>query len=108
MPSAECFFSYLFAVPRAIFLTLRFKDPRGAVRLAFGVAFLRAVRLAFLRSSLLSDFVFAMDFRSEIKDELSSTVIQRPTKTVILSRAFRRRISRKTFNLKCSGAAFPR
>jgi len=60
MPSAECLLFYLFAVPRAIFLTLRFKDPRGVVRFAFGVAFLRAVRLAFLRSSLLSDCVFAM------------------------------------------------
>ena len=47
-------------MPRAIFFTLRFKDPRGAVRFAFGAAFLRAARLTFLRSSLLSDFVFAM------------------------------------------------
>lgn len=52
--------AYRFAVPRAIFFTLRFNEPRGAVRLALGAAFLRAARLAFLRSSLLSDFVFAI------------------------------------------------
>ena len=54
---------YLFAVPRANFFTLRFCEPRGAVRLAFGVAFLRAARFAFLRSSLLSDFVFAIELQ---------------------------------------------
>jgi hypothetical protein len=56
---------YRFAVPRTIFFTLRFREPRGAVRFALGVAFLRAARLAFLRSSLLSDFVFAINFQSE-------------------------------------------
>jgi hypothetical protein len=57
---AECLF-YLFAVPRANFFTLRLVEPRGVVRFALGAAFLRAVRLTFLRSSLLSDFVFAID-----------------------------------------------
>lgn len=51
---------YRLAAPRAIFFILRFSEPRGAVRFAFAGAFLRAVRFAFLRSSLLSDFVFAM------------------------------------------------
>ena len=54
---------YLFAVPRAIFFTLRFWEPRGVVRLALGAAFLRAARFAFLRSSLLSDFVFAIELQ---------------------------------------------
>jgi len=54
--------SYRFAVPRTIFFTMRFVDPRGVVRFAFGAAFLRAVRFAFLRSSLLSAFVFAILF----------------------------------------------
>jgi len=35
------------------------------VRLALGAAFLRAARFDFLRSSLLSDFVFAIEFQSE-------------------------------------------
>jgi hypothetical protein len=35
------------------------------VRFALGAAFLRAVRFVFLRSSLLSDFVFAIEFQSE-------------------------------------------
>jgi hypothetical protein len=56
----EFFRAYLFAVPRTIFFTLRLSEPRGAVRFALGAAFLRAARLAFLRSSLLSVFVFAM------------------------------------------------
>ncbi len=56
---------YLFAVPRAIFFTLRFWEPRGVVRLAFGAAFLRAARFAFFRSSLLSDFVFAIELQFE-------------------------------------------
>jgi hypothetical protein len=34
--------------------------PRGVVRFAFGVAFLRAVRRAFLRSSFGRALVFAM------------------------------------------------
>ena len=37
---------------------------RGTVRFALGAAFLRAVRFAVLRSSLLSDFVFAIEFQS--------------------------------------------
>jgi len=55
---------YLFAVPRTIFFILRFAEPRGTVRFALGAAFLRAVRFAVLRSSLLSDFVFAIEFQS--------------------------------------------
>jgi hypothetical protein len=51
---------YRFEVPRAIFLTLRFALPRAPVRFAFGAAFLRAVRFAFLRSSFESELVFAM------------------------------------------------
>jgi hypothetical protein len=62
---ANRYFFYRFAVPRAIFFILRFAEPRGTVRLALGVAFLRAARFAFLRSSLLSDFVFAIEFQSE-------------------------------------------
>ena len=52
-------------MPRAIFFILRFAEPRGTVRFALGAAFLRAVRFAVLRSSLLSVFVFAIDFQSE-------------------------------------------
>jgi hypothetical protein len=52
---------YRFAWPRAIFFTLRFAEPRGTVRLAFGAAFFRAARFAFLRSSLLSFLVLAMN-----------------------------------------------
>jgi hypothetical protein len=59
MLTADCWV-YRLAVPRTIFLTLRFMEPRAAVRLAFGAAFLRAVRRAFLRSSLLNFFVFAI------------------------------------------------
>ena len=61
LPGAAC---YRFAVPRTIFFTLRLAEPRGTVRFALGAAFLRAVRFTFLRSSLLSDFVFAMKFQS--------------------------------------------
>src|SRR4051794_6590171 len=46
---------YRLLVPRTIFFTLRFAEPRGVVRLPSGLvlsAFLRAVRLAFLRSTL--------------------------------------------------------
>ena len=50
-------------MPRAIFFTLRFWEPRGVVRFALGVAFFRAARFAFLRSSLLSDFVFAIELQ---------------------------------------------
>ena len=52
--------SYRLAVPRASFFTLRFSEPRGAVRFALAGCFLRAARLAFLRSSLLNFLVFAM------------------------------------------------
>jgi hypothetical protein len=54
---------YLFAAPRTIFLTLRFLEPRAYSRGFSGFSvftFLRAVRFDFLRSSLLSFFVFAM------------------------------------------------
>src|SRR5882724_4392500 len=54
---------YLLAVPRTSFFTLLFLEPRAYSRglSGFSVArFLRAVRLAFLRSSLLNFLVFAM------------------------------------------------
>ena len=60
-PNAKRLLPYRFAVPRVIFFTLRFNDPRGAVRLALGAAFLRAVRRACLRSALLSFLVLAMN-----------------------------------------------
>src|SRR5207248_5892563 len=75
---------YRLAVPRTIFFTLRFAEPRGTARLAFAGAFLRAARLDFLRSSLLRDFVFAIEFLcdefaiSEFWKELYETVILRP------------------------------
>jgi hypothetical protein len=48
--------------PRTSFFTFFFCDPRGTVRFALGAAFLRAARLTFLRSSLLSIvFVFAIE-----------------------------------------------
>jgi hypothetical protein len=56
--------AYRLDAPRTIFFTLRLADPRGTVRLPSGFSvfcFLRAVRLAFLRSSLLKLFVFAMN-----------------------------------------------
>src|ERR1700733_3709654 len=59
-PSAA---SYLFAAPRTIFLTFRFFAARASSRGFSGLSvftFLRDVRFAFLRSSLLSVFVFAM------------------------------------------------
>jgi hypothetical protein len=66
MPSAKCQSAglrYRFAVPRTIFFTLRFFDPR-AYSLGFRgfsvFTFLRDARLDFLRSSLVSFFVFAM------------------------------------------------
>jgi len=42
--------------PRAIFLTFFLLEPRGVVRFALGAAFLRAVRLSFLRSALSVTF----------------------------------------------------
>src|SRR5207244_7298241 len=57
---------YLFAVPRASFCTLRFFEPRAYSRLASGFSalrFLRAARLDFLRSSLLSAAVLAISPR---------------------------------------------
>jgi hypothetical protein len=51
---------YRFEVPRASFFTLRFMEPRAAVRLALGAAFFRDARRAFLRSSLLKVLVFAI------------------------------------------------
>jgi hypothetical protein len=56
--------SYLFACPRANFLTLRFCDPRAYSRGLSGCSvlrFLRAARFTFLRSSLLSADVLAMN-----------------------------------------------
>ena len=55
---------YRFDCPRTIFLTFAFFDPRAYSRGFNGFAvlrFFRAVRFAFLRSSLLSAVVFAMD-----------------------------------------------
>jgi hypothetical protein len=55
---------YRFAWPRANFLTFGFFDPRGYSRGFSGLSvlrFLRAVRFAFFRSSLLSAVVFAMN-----------------------------------------------
>ena len=60
MPIAD---SYRFAVPRAIFFTLRLAEPRAYSRGFSGFSvlrFLRDARLFFLRSSLLSVLVFAM------------------------------------------------
>jgi hypothetical protein len=51
---------YLFAVPRAIFLTFCFCDPRAYSRGFLGASFLRDARFAFLRSSLLNALVFAI------------------------------------------------
>lgn len=62
-PHHRCCF-YRFAWPRANFLTFGFFDPRGYSRGFSGLSalrFLRAVRLAFLRSSLLNFVVFAMN-----------------------------------------------
>jgi hypothetical protein len=61
--------------PREAFLTLRLLLPRGVVRFAFGVAFLRAVRLAFLRSSLERVLVFAM-FVLGLQDDYESKSIE--------------------------------
>ena len=58
-----CAANYRFAWPRASFFTLRFCDPRAYSRGLSGFSaffFFRAARLDFLRSSLLSFFVFAM------------------------------------------------
>jgi hypothetical protein len=55
---------YRFAAPRTIFFTLRFFDPRAYSRGFSGFSaftFLRDVRFAFFRSSLVSFFVFAMN-----------------------------------------------
>src|SRR5437868_1911916 len=60
-PNAKRLLPYRFAVPRVIFFTLRFSEPRGAVRLALGAAFLRAARRAFLRSSFFNFLVLAMN-----------------------------------------------
>ena len=60
--NAKCWF-YRLDVPRTSFFTLRFFDPRAYSRGFNGFSvllFLRAVRFAFLRSSLLSVAVFAM------------------------------------------------
>src|SRR5207248_2642849 len=51
---------YRFAVPRTIFLTFCFFEPRRYSRGFLGACFLRAARLAFLRSSRLSFLVLAM------------------------------------------------
>jgi hypothetical protein len=64
--------SYRFAVPRTIFFTLRFAEPRAYSRGLSGLSvffFLRTARFAFLRSTLVSFFVFAMNavYRSPSK-----------------------------------------
>jgi len=62
VPNAKCRL-YRLAAPRTIFLTLRFFDPRAYSRGFSGFSaftFFRDVRFAFLRSSLVSFFVFAM------------------------------------------------
>jgi hypothetical protein len=64
MPNAKRqLLPYLLDWPRAIFFTLRFREPRGNARFFGGFSslrFLRAARLAFLRSSLLNFAVLAM------------------------------------------------
>ena len=52
--------AYRLLCPRTIFLTFFLAEPRAWVRFAFGAAFLRAARFAFLRSSAESFDVFAM------------------------------------------------
>jgi hypothetical protein len=55
---------YRFDCPRTIFFTFCFFDPRAYSRGFCGLSvlrFFRAVRFAFLRSSLLSAVVFAMN-----------------------------------------------
>ena len=47
-----------FGAPGPFFFILRFWEPRSAVDLGLGGCFLRAARLAFLRSSLDRFFVF--------------------------------------------------
>src|SRR5215831_2042823 len=65
LPPPNCRRSfYRFAWPRASFLTFGFFDPRGYSRGFSGLSalrFFRAVRFAFLRSSLLNFVVFAMN-----------------------------------------------
>ena len=66
---------YRFAWPRANFLTFGFFDPRGYSRGLSGLSalrFFRAVRFVFLRSSLLSFVVFAMN---SFCDEFCNLVI---------------------------------
>ena len=63
MLNAQCC-PYRFAAPRTIFFTLRFFEPRAYSRGFSGfsvLTFLRDVRFAFLRSSLLRLFVFGMN-----------------------------------------------
>jgi hypothetical protein len=77
VPIANCY-SYRLAAPRTIFFTLRFFEPRAYSRGFSGFSvftFLRDVRFAFLRSSLLSVFVFAMSavyFSLDVRDQLPS------------------------------------
>jgi hypothetical protein len=50
-------------VPRTIFFTFRFAEPRGYMRFFVGLVvarFFRAVRFAFFRSSFANVFVFAI------------------------------------------------
>jgi hypothetical protein len=65
VPNAKCHvLPYRFAAPRTIFFTLRFLEPRAYSRGFSGFSaftFFRDVRFAFLRSSLVSFFVFAMN-----------------------------------------------
>jgi len=70
---------YRFAWPRAIFLTLRFCEPRAYSRAFSGFSalrFLRDARLELLRSFLLSDFVFAMNHPEFVILQLGNLVIQ--------------------------------
>ena len=60
---------YLFACPLTSLFTLRFCEPRAYSRGFSGFSvlrFLRAARLDFLRSSLLSAVVFAMSALSRV------------------------------------------
>ena len=55
---------YRFDWPRANFFTFFLLEPRGAVRLALGAAFLRAARFTFLRSALSSILVVLATYTS--------------------------------------------
>jgi hypothetical protein len=72
MPGAAL---YRFAVPRTIFFTLRFAEPRAYSRGFSGLSaffFLRTARFAFFRSSLLKVLVFAMSAVCFSSEKLAS------------------------------------